>query len=275
MFVSELEKSFSREWIAGTPWFSGQVKVSGISDVGRVRNNNQDTIFMDRELGLFVVADGMGGHAAGEMASQMAIQTIADEVRQIRAEIEGQSHLERRQLFSHIFNAASLNIYEKALEVPRYKGMGTTATLLWLPQKLVNASEHMLTGLIAHVGDSRCYLLRSQLLYQITDDHSLVHEQIKAGLIKPSELMRHQYKNVITRCLGVREDEEVDTFEQPLFEGDKFLLCSDGLTNKVSDAELGNLLRSEKTEDLPRILCEMANARGGEDNISVIVVELL
>ena len=254
----------------------------GATSVGVVRESNQDSHLIDPRLGLFVVADGMGGRAGGEVASRLAIETISSMFSANLATLLTRDMPARRALLAQVVNAAALKIYERALEMPEYRGMGTTCTLLWVPSaenppadvvldELMNALS--CTAIVAHVGDSRCYLLRAGLFYKITDDHSLVNEKMKAGLLKKGDPMVSQMKNVITRCVGYQEDEEIDTFVIPLCHRDRFLICSDGLTNKVDDVEISKYLSDDDLSEVPERLVALANSRGGEDNITVIVTE--
>ena len=258
----------------------------GCTDVGRVRESNQDSFFSDTDLGLFLVADGMGGRAGGEVASQLAAETIASEVERNWQRLTESDSRARLSFFSSAINKASLRIYERSLELPQYRGMGTTATVLWLTPGTHSMStaaitdeqmdsegpSDVATAVISHVGDSRCYLCRAGLLFQLTDDHSLVNEQIKAGVISRRDPMISQIRNVITRCVGYQEEEEVDTLSLEVMPGDRFLLCSDGLSTKVTDEEIRIALMRQDLTDVPEYLTELANERGGDDNITVLVV---
>jgi protein phosphatase len=245
-----------------------------------VRESNQDSYSLDEASGVYLVADGMGGRAGGEVASDLAVKTIGSEVSNRLEQLLTRDLGSRRALLAQAINHASLRIYERSLELPQYRGMGTTTTLLWLPpsrptenpaKTLAHATA---TAVVAHVGDSRCYLLRGGFLYQITDDHSLVNEQIKAGVLKRNDPLAAQIRNVITRCVGYQEEEEVDTFPVELQTGDVFLLCSDGLTNKVRDLELADYMGKPDLETSTYDLIRLANQRGGEDNITVLLVRL-
>ena len=275
--------SFSKPLINPPPGVYLKTLGYSSTSVGMVRDSNQDSHMMDSGLGLFIVADGMGGRAGGEIASQLAIETISSVFSANLSALVTRDMPARRALMGQIINAAALKIYERALEMPEYRGMGTTCTVLWVPtaetvhegvgsDELVQALS--CTALVAHVGDSRCYLLRSGLLYRVTDDHSLVNEKIKAGLLKKGDPMVSQMKNVITRCVGYQEEEEIDTFVVPICHGDRFLICSDGLTNKVEDVEISKQLGQEHLSEVPENLVTLSNTRGGEDNITVVVVEV-
>lgn len=255
-------------------WNCGEVAAAGESHVGMVRENNQDSIAIEKKLGIYLVADGMGGRAGGEIASRLAVSSIIEEISEKLTSLYDGDIAFKKTTLAQTVNAASLRIYERSLELPQFRGMGTTTTLLWLPAGQNNDAKYGNYGLVAHVGDSRCYLLRAGLLYQITEDHSLVNEQIKAGVLKKNDPLASQIRNVITRCVGYQEEEEVDTFAFELLKGDKFLLCSDGLTNKVRDIEIAQALSALTPELAPTHLIAMANERGGEDNISVVVAYL-
>jgi protein phosphatase len=252
-------------------WRGGEVRAYSATDVGMVRDSNQDSFCANQGIGLYLVADGMGGRAGGEVASGLAVQAISWEVSQQLELLQKSDVTARRNILAKTINSASVKIYERSLELPQYRGMGTTCTLLWVPPA---TSNHQNVAILAHVGDSRCYLLRAGLFYQISDDHSLVNEQLKLGVLKRGDPMISQIRNVITRCVGYQEDEEVDTFALPLFQGDRFLLCSDGLTGKVADAEIADRLGSVNLVDAPKDLVELANQRGGDDNITVVVLEV-
>ena len=269
----------SEQHSAVVPWNGAAVVAFGNTDPGMVRESNQDNFCVDTASGLYLVADGMGGRAGGEIASSMAVECIHSEVSAHLESLLNRDLSTRRNILAQTINAASLKIYERSLELPQYRGMGTTATLLWIPptqqqqqqQQQQHGQKYSRNCIVAHVGDSRCYLLRAGLLYQITEDHSLVNEQVKAGVLKKNDPLISQMRNVITRCVGYQEEEEVDTFTLEVFENDRFLLCSDGLTNKVRDSEIARLLGQDNLAESPLELIALANSRGGEDNITVVV----
>lgn len=243
------------------------MRAAGLSDVGRIREENEDAHLVEEEIGLFVVADGMGGHLGGRTASELAVQTVSDFVREHREEIQGSATstpLEDSPVPRHLadaIRAACTAIYEKAQTDVELQGMGTTVTAMLVLND---------AGFIAHVGDSRCYLQRGDRIVQITDDHSLVNEQIKTGLITREQARMSRLKNIITRSVGFERDVAVDTFALPVQPGDRFLLCSDGLPNFVDDTEIGLALASLPLEQVPKRLIDLANDRGGEDNITVV-----
>ena len=256
------------------------VRAAGNTHQGMVRESNQDSFSVDETAGVYLVADGMGGRAGGEIASDLAVKTIGAEVAHRLEQLMTRDVGSRRALLAQSINHASLRIYERSLELPQYRGMGTTTTLLWIPPCEAKSKSgtvlprHLGTAVVAHVGDSRCYLLRGGYLYQITDDHSLVNEQVKAGVLKRNDPMASQIRNVITRCVGYQEEEEVDTFPVEMEPGDAFLLCSDGLTNKVRDIEIADFMGRPDLDASTNDLIRLANQRGGEDNITVLIVKL-
>lgn len=234
---------------------------AAITDRGRLRPQNEDAYIARPDLGLFVVADGMGGHAAGEVASAMAVETVA---RDLSAPPATAQDAERALVAS--LGAANRAILERAAREPEKTGMGTTLTaLLLLPQTG--------TSVIAHVGDSRAYRLRDGGLEQLTRDHTWVQEQVDAGLLSPAQAHHHPYSSVLTRVIGVYTDVEVDTRRDRARAGDLLLLCSDGLTGMVDDDELRTLLaRDLPLHELAAQLVEAANLRGGLDNITAVLV---
>jgi PPM family protein phosphatase len=250
-----------------------KVVSAGLTDVGRKRNHNEDSFLIDDELQLYVVADGMGGHAGGGTASRIAVETIDKELRRARGGRDNPfvttSNLQDALLPDALRTAverACLAIFTTAQEDPRLSGMGTTVISL-----VVRDNQ----AFFAHVGDSRAYLVRGPLIQQISEDHSLVNEQIKAGMITPEEAKHSRYKNIITRSVGFEEEVQVDVMGVVAEPGDVFLLCSDGLANMVEDRELHEAVQaSANLADIPKRLVDLANERGGDDNITVIVVQV-
>jgi serine/threonine protein phosphatase PrpC len=257
-------------------WNGAPLRFCATTDVGMVRKNNEDSYVTVEELGLFVVADGMGGRAGGEVASALAVETVQNEVKVRYRELFGSDVPTREIIMRQAINTACLNIYSRSLELPHLRGMGTTTTALWLPRK--THSEETQSGspkaLVTHVGDSRCYLLRAGLLYQLTLDHSLFQEKVRAGVLSPDSSLHPQLKSQITRCVGYEEDEEVDLISFQPYRGDRFLLCSDGLSNKISDNEIAELLSEDDLPWVAEHMVALAKERGGEDNITVILVAL-
>jgi PPM family protein phosphatase len=253
-----------------TPRF--RVVAYGLTDVGRKRNHNEDSFLVDGELQLYVVADGMGGHAGGGTASRLAVETIDRELRAAAGNraspFNAVTNLQESQVPEVLRQAverACLSIFQAAQQDPRLAGMGTTVI------SLLVRGQH---AFFAHVGDSRAYLLRGDLIQQISEDHSLVNEQIKAGVITPEEAKHSRYKNIITRSVGFEEEVQVDIMGLVCEPNDVFILCSDGLANMVEDRELLELAQRNSLEQLPQKLVDVANERGGDDNITVIVVQV-
>jgi protein phosphatase len=245
----------------------------GLTDVGRKRSHNEDSFLIDDELQLYVVADGMGGHAGGGTASRIAVETIDRELRKARDSRDNPfvstPNLQDSPLPEALRNAverACQAIYTAAQDDPRLAGMGTTVISL-----VVRDGQ----AFFGHVGDSRAYLVRGDLIQQVSEDHSLVNEQIKAGMITPEEAKHSRYKNIITRSVGFEEDVQVDVMGLQCEPGDVFMLCSDGLANMMEDREILETIRdAPRFEDVPKRLVDFANERGGDDNITVIVVQV-
>jgi protein phosphatase len=229
-----------------------------------IRSGNEDNYAAeaDAQRGLFIVADGMGGHAAGEVASEMAVQILQRELTELR-DLEANG-VERRM--TEALKAANRAIHERTLKEVDKQGMGTTVSVL-----IVSGRRY----LIGQVGDSRVYLLRDGALTQLTKDHSYVQEQVDAGFLTPEQARYHPYSNVITRCVGASPEVEPDSYRGEVKPGDVFLVASDGLTGMVDDRRLQALLLSRVTPDrkVHQLIYE-ANGRGGLDNITAIVVEI-
>lgn len=246
--------------------------VRGATDVGRKRENNEDSFLVDESLALFAVADGMGGHAGGGIASRLAVETLQASLRSQREKASGPfeapAPLEESllpEMLRASVESACLAIFRRAQSVPALNGMGTTLTTLLL-------SGH--SAFVAHVGDSRVYLVRKGRILQISDDHSLVNEQLKAGVITADEAKSSRFRNVITRSVGFEEEVLVDLLGLELEHDDLFLICCDGLTNMVQDDEIAKMSQTEAVEDLPLRLIGLANDRGGDDNITVVAVKI-
>lgn len=240
---------------------------SGLTNVGRVRAHNEDNIHLwkSSELLLAIVADGMGGAAAGEEASRIAVETIMDHLA-VPGDLPLNESLEiPEEELSQAVQAANLSIIQEALDHPRQKGMGTTLTMVF-----VNGHE----ARFAHVGDSRAYRVNAHgTIEQITSDHSFVQALLDAGHITEEQAETHPMSNVLYRALGQTQDLDVDTYHAELRVGDKLVLCSDGLTRHVRSQEIAALaVETNDPDDIAGQLIQMANARGGEDNISVIVI---
>jgi protein phosphatase len=233
------------------------------TDVGLIRSGNEDNFKMIPERGIFIVADGMGGHAAGEIASEMAVTLIARDLGTFRG--LGQDEATSRMV--QAIKAANAAIFERTLAEHDKRGMGTTATVF-----VLHGSNRYLIG---QVGDSRAYLLRDGVFHQLTKDHSYVQEQVDAGYLTPEQARTHPYANVITRCVGASGDVLPDIFAGTVRAGDVFLLASDGLTGMVDDDVLHEILKGQGTPErwVDKMVAE-ANRRGGLDNITAIVVHV-
>jgi PPM family protein phosphatase len=234
------------------------------TDVGMIRSGNEDS-FDDAasdKRGVFIVADGMGGHAAGEVASEMAVQIVMREMRDVADLADGSA----RKLLGEALKQANRAIHDRTITEVDKQGMGTTASVLVLAD-----SQY----LIGQVGDSRVYLLRDGALKQLTKDHSYVQEQVDLGNLTPEQARYHPYSNVITRCVGASPEVEPDLYSGEAREGDIFLVASDGLTGMVDDRRLAQLLmsRAEPKRKVESLISE-ANGRGGLDNITAIVVHV-
>ncbi len=245
----------------------------GISDIGMKRSNNEDAYLLNDTLGLYMVADGMGGHAGGEFASRLAVTLVEDVMQVYCGGAETHSFyfngledvISPPEALTLALKIANERIIRSTDTKPELKGMGTTAVVVFLSAG---------TAHLAHVGDSRIYRLRSGKLRQMTDDHSLVNEQLRQGVITAEEAKRHQFKNVITRSIGIQEQLEVDTFALELQSGDRFLLCSDGLSNMLGEEDLRQTLAQGDLASACRRLIELANEHGGDDNVTVVLLEL-
>lgn len=232
------------------------------TDVGIVRTGNEDNYLMLAERGIFIVADGMGGHAAGEVASEMAVRLISRDLGAVR----GLPDEEVAERMRQAIRGANAAIYERTLTEHDKRGMGTTATALVL------LPNHFLLG---HVGDSRAYRLRDGRFEQLTKDHSYVQEQVDAGLLTPEQARVHPYSNVITRCVGANQDVIPDTYSGDLRIGDVVLLASDGLTGMLEDEHIHKILEAPGApQDWVDAMINDANRRGGLDNITAIIVKI-
>ena len=239
-----------------------QFSCAARTDVGVVRSGNEDSYLMASDRGLFIVADGMGGHAAGEVASDMATRILAEEYRPVR----GMSDDELMSQMIGAIRSANEAIFRRTLSEHDKRGMGTTVTALHLlPRRY----------LIGQVGDSRAYLLRGGVLTQLTKDHSYVQEQVDAGRLSPEEARVHPYANVITRCVGSSSDVIPDLFFGTLEVGDLLLLASDGLTGMLDDEDVLEIMASGlPLEEMVDGLIAGANHRGGLDNVTTILVRI-
>jgi PPM family protein phosphatase len=248
--------------------------MASCTDPGMVRSHNEDSIAADVANGLVVLADGMGGYNAGEVASGMATTVIITEMQQILAsatpyQIDPRTNQEiAKRLVREQVLKANTSIYQAAQSQPQYAGMGTT---------LVVALFYDNRVLVAHLGDSRLYLQRQGKFRQLTRDHSLLQEQIDSGLITPEQAKHAQHKNLVTRALGIDPSVEPEIHEYPAKPGDLYLLCSDGLCDMVADDDIAMTLQAlgGNLNMAAQHLVQMANDNGGRDNVSVILVRVL
>lgn len=251
------------------------------TDVGKVREKNEDSSLLIEDQGLFVVADGMGGHNSGEIASQICVESIksffeSDSTTDV-LETAFEAHKTRRQEGQRsrtydefrlwkALEAANLHIYNTAKRYPQFRDMGTTVVAV---QAVGNRAY------VGWVGDSRVYRVRGARIEQLTEDHSLANEYVKMKILRKEDLPRFPYKNVIVRALGLSERVKVDTFYKECKKGDRYILCSDGLTDLVGDDEIKDIvLAASSSEQACQALVDTANSRGGVDNITVLVVHL-
>lgn len=230
----------------------------GGTDIGPKRKNNQDSLLRNDSERLYIVADGMGGHRGGEVASHLAVETIENFCK------ENPNLLPREALEKSIIYA-NKKIFQESQKDPNFQGMGTTvAALLFRFGKAV----------LANVGDSRVYLFREGLLWQITEDHSLVHEEVRAGRIQEKDIPRYEFKNIITRSVGYEDHVEVDTFSRLITKGDVYVMCSDGLSNALAKDEIRKILSTYSFEKAVEKLIEEANASQGYDNVTVLICQV-
>jgi serine/threonine protein phosphatase PrpC/CRP-like cAMP-binding protein len=256
-----------------------ELSFAAATDVGRQRNHNEDNFLIDKKLRLFLVADGMGGHAAGEVASSIAVHEIRDAVNNNRELIDryrvdhpGVQTYEVLQVLEHAIQAACSAVYTRAQAEADKRGMGTTATVLLI----AGAGDH-LRGFIAHVGDSRVYLTRQNQSHILTEDHSLMNELVRRGKLNREQIETSpykQYKNAVTRAVGVYGSVEVDTFDFDILPGDRFLIASDGMYAYIDEAELPKQLAGPDVKEVPKRLVDLANAGGGHDNITAVVIRV-
>jgi len=247
-----------------------QIEAYAATDVGPVRENNEDAWLIDVDGGLFVVADGMGGHAAGEVASSVAVETVRtvllasqDPDETMLAQAVDDPDDAMRERLRYAMNQSAVNIRKTAEENPLMGGMGTTLVVL-----VVDADNAHL----AHVGDSRAYLFRDERLVRLTRDHTIVQQEVDAGRLTPELARIVPHKNILTKSVGVHGPVDPDTSTRALDPGDLVVLCSDGLTDPLEDKEIEALCGRTHPEDLADTLVREALRRGGDDNVTVVVV---
>lgn len=242
---------------------------AGATHAGKQRGRNEDCFLVDNELGLYLICDGMGGHAAGEVAAATAIETVASLLHQQQAEIERARGCEGgaqelRVMVEQAVQDACRVVHDLSRSRLDYLGMGCTLTLL-----LVSGPR----AIMAHVGDTRLYLIREGQVRQLSTDHTMAGELARLGAISADQVKEHPYGHIITRAIGVQPSVEVDTLAVDVLPGDRYLLCSDGLSDYVEDLPwLGGLAEDPDLESIPETLIDFANASGGGDNITVVAV---
>jgi len=250
-----------------------RIRSCGATDVGKKRERNEDNLLVNKHYNLFVVADGMGGHLGGDIASSIAVATMDDVITSIeqspdatiqRDDIEIKAG-EYQAYLRYAIKLAGKRIFEKADSDMSLHGMGTT---------VVSTLFRDGKAYIANVGDSRCYRIRNDEINQITKDHSLVAEQMRAGILSPDDARIQRFKNIITRSVGFQEEVDADVEIRVAKESDIYLLCSDGLSNMLSDEEIRDVIISNEIEYACNRLIDLANERGGEDNITLILMKV-
>lgn len=235
------------------------LKSYAITDIGLKRKINQDSFLSDDSLRLYVVADGMGGHRGGEVASKLAVEVMQKYCRE-------NPQQQPSEILTRGVNAACQSIYEQSTGNAELAGMGTTIVSMLFTGATVS---------IGQVGDSRAYLMNKDGIWQVTEDHSLLNEEIRAGRLMVGQASSYQFKNVITRSVGYESKVNVDIYRRQVQAGDIFLLCTDGLSGLVTISEMHETILEKGLEQGLKALVEMANARGGDDNITGLVVEVV
>jgi serine/threonine protein phosphatase PrpC len=235
-------------------------QVWAVSDKGNKRDSNQDSYLVNENLGLYVVADGMGGHSGGEVASSLAVQTLESELKLMKASAD----IPVRELMHKVYEKASIRIFDKAaIESPELMGMGTTMVSCYVD------NDRMYIG---NVGDSRCYLFDNNHLWQLTEDHSLLNEQIRTGLLKPEQAANFTGRNVITRSVGYERVVHPDVIDREVKAGETYLLCSDGLSGLVPDNKILECFKAKSLNEVALALVNLALAHGGDDNVTVLIL---
>lgn len=248
-----------------------EIESSGITDIGRRRERNEDSLFYDDGMGLYVVADGMGGHNAGEVASQLVVDTIRDYLNQNSdpdpvqdpTKADGKLSKDARRLLAGI-HLSNHVVHQAALQNEDYKGMGSTVSVVYLTDR---------TFIVANVGDSPVYLIRDGKIKLLSVPHTLVAEQAELDP-ENAELLWNDFKHVLTRAMGVDKSVKADIKEMPFFRNDILVISSDGLTDKATPEEILELVDNQRSNLACQKLVDLANARGGEDNITAIVLRI-
>lgn len=248
-----------------------EIESSGITDVGRRRKQNEDSLFYNDGMGLYVVADGMGGHKAGEVASKLVVETIRDYIDQNRTDhqpedlVDADENLseEARRLLAGI-QLSNRVVHDTAQRNEDYKGMGSTVSAVFFTET---------TFIVANVGDSGIYLIRDGKIELLSVPHTLIAEQTELDP-ENAELLWGDFKHVLTRAMGVNESVKADINEIPFYKGDIIVICSDGLSDKATPEEILEMAKTRRSDKACRKLVDLANARGGEDNITAIVLRV-
>lgn len=251
------------------------IEFAAVTDIGKIREKNEDNVLISSDLGLGVVADGMGGHSAGEIASSIAVSVLAETIRKINTEtlqipdtfLPKLAPTERKLLMAA--NLANAAIYSTAQSSEIYKMMGTTLTGVLFDKDCAIA---------VHVGDSRLYLLREGKIIQITTDHSLAMEHVRRGLLSKADADKSKIQNVLTRAMGIKKNIEFDLLKFPIKEGDVLVLCSDGLYKGLTEQAIADLLTQDKDSPIVKAckhLVRSSNEKDGQDNISAVVIKIL
>ncbi len=230
-----------------------------LTDKGLRRESNQDACLINKDIGVYIVADGMGGHSGGEVASAIAVQTIEDVIK--RPELR---EMAPREVLTYAYEEASRRVYDKAAnENPELAGMGTTMVMAYVRNKHIY---------IANVGDSRCYMFKKPYLWQVTEDHSLLNEQIRAGVLKEENAGQFVARNVITRSVGYEREVQPDIVEREVTPGECYLLCSDGLSGLVADQKISQILNQNSPDKAVKACIDQALANGGDDNVTALIL---
>lgn len=230
-----------------------------LTDKGHKRSGNQDSYLIDERLGIFIVADGVGGHMGGEVASAIAVETVREVIGHPKAlEFDG------KQVLMQAYEEASRRIFDRAAKDTKLSGMGTTMVMGYVRSSKIY---------IANVGDSRCYLYRKPYLWQLTEDHSLINEQVRLGLLTEEQAHKVIGKNVITRSVGFERNVFPDIIEKEISSGDTFLFCSDGLTGMINDQKILKILSENPIEKTTQVCVDQALQNGGDDNVTVLVLQ--
>ncbi len=232
-----------------------------LTDKGLKRQSNQDSFLVDEHLGLFIVADGVGGHRGGEVASALAVETVREVISQMK-----DSTVPVKQILQQAFEEASHIIFDRASAEPQLDGMGTTMVLGYYNKGKL---------FIGNAGDSRCYLFRKPFIWQLTEDHSLINEQIRLGLMTEEQARKTIGKNMITRSVGFERDVFPDMLEREVSIGDTYIFCSDGLSGMISDEKIAQIMLETALDRSTDVLVQNALANGGDDNVTVLVLSFV